>query len=96
MSINDSMMVRSLMRDIARQPIDASRLNVFASNGVVRISGVLTAVRGQSFDVNLEERLNILIRIIRQRPGVRDVISEVEFDGKTNIWDTDRNKRKRY
>ncbi len=97
MSINDSMMVRSVMRDIARQPVDSSRLNVNASNGVVRLSGMLTVLRGQSFDVDLEERLHILIRVIKQRPGVRDVVADVELGNKRSIWDdTSKKKRKRY
>lgn len=95
-SINDSMMVRSVMRDIARQPIDASRLNVFASNGVVRLSGVLTALRGQPVEMDLEERLHILIRVIKQRPGVRDVVAEVELGNKRSIWEDSRKKHKRY
>ena len=97
MSINDSMMVRSVMRDISRQPVDASRLNVFASNGVVRLSGMITALRGQTYDVDLEERLHILIRVIKQRPGVRDVVADVDLGNKRGIWDdTTKKKRKRY
>jgi len=97
MSMEDAMMVRSIMRDISRQPLDSSRLNVNVSNGVVRLSGMLEGLRGQTFDVDLEERLHILVRILRQRPGVRDVITEVDLGGKRGIWeDSNKKKRRRY
>ena len=81
MSGQDSLMVRAIMRDIGKHPLDVSELRVSVNSGVVFLQGRLKAIRGYHEDTNLDEELNNLCKCIRQHPGVRDVISDVQTPG---------------
>ncbi|GEM_PF-1656844 len=77
MSLVDSALTRSIMRDISKHPVDISKLDVHVSSGVVYLRGTLEAVRGYHVDVDLDEMLGTLVKCIRQRPDVRDVVVEI-------------------
>jgi hypothetical protein len=46
-------------------------------HGVVYIRGEVRSLRGENCD--LEAEMNIIHRILRSRPGIRDVIIEVNY-----------------
>ncbi|NLN76137.1 MAG: BON domain-containing protein [Armatimonadetes bacterium] len=79
MSVVDSAMTREVLRDISKRPLDISRLNVHVMRGVVHLTGRVDKVRGNAGFLDLQEEMNIVVRILRQKPGVRDVCCEVDF-----------------
>lgn len=81
MSIVDSAMTREVLRDIGKRPVDASRLDVHVTHGVVYLRGMIEKVRGYHDDVDLQEELQIIIKLLRQKPGISDVCCEVELAG---------------
>jgi len=46
-------------------------------HGVVYIRGEVRSLRGEPCD--LEAEMNIIHRILRSRPGIRDVVIEVNY-----------------
>ena len=83
MSIEDSAMTRDALREIAKHPVDASGLEVHVTHGVAYLRGRIEKVRGYYEDTDLHEELLIIIRCLRQKPGIRDVVCEVELGGPT-------------
>lgn len=75
MPAEDALMTRMVQREIGRRCIDATRLDVKAFHGVVYIRGQIRHLRGH--DVDLQVELETIGRILRQRPGIRDVIIDV-------------------
>ncbi len=83
MSVEDGTMTREVLREIARHPVDSSGLEVHVTHGVAYLRGRLEKLRGYYEDLSLEEELRIILRALRQKPGIRDVICEVELGGPT-------------
>jgi len=77
MPAEDAHMTRLVQREITRRYIDSTGLNVKAIHGVVYLRGYIRKLRGH--DVDLEHELEIIDRVLRGRPGVRDVIIEVDI-----------------
>jgi len=63
-------------REMARRPLDTSMVQVSVSHGVIYLRGTLRAVRGH--DLDLEHEINILQTILKQKAGIRDVVSELQ------------------
>lgn len=75
MPVEDIATTRMVRREIIRRRLDDSRLQVNAMHGVVYLRGEVSALdRG---GVDAHEELHILSRILRSRPGIRDVVLEV-------------------
>jgi hypothetical protein len=85
MSVVDSAMTREIFRDISKRAVDISALNVHVMHGVVYLRGRLAKLRGLDDDMDLHDELMILVKILKQKPGVRDVICEVELAGPSVI-----------
>lgn len=83
MSIVDSAMTRDVLRDISKRPVDISNLNVHVSHGVVYLRGRIEKIRGYYEDLDLEQELHIILKLLRQKSGIRDVTCEVEIAGET-------------
>jgi len=79
MPVDDAQMTRMVQREISRRYVDISMLDVRAMHGVVYLKGTIRALRGH--DVNLEHELEVMQRVIRSKPGIRDVIADVEILG---------------
>ncbi len=79
MSVEDMTMTREVMRDISRHPVDASSLKVQVTRGVLYLGGTLARVRGGYDNDTPEEVLKIILRALRQKPGIREIVCEVEF-----------------
>jgi hypothetical protein len=56
-------------------------------HGVVHLKGRLDHLRGH--DVDLREEVEIILRIIRGKPGIRDVVNEMEL-GRMGLRDSVR------
>lgn len=83
MSVVDSAMTRDVMREIAKRPVDTSGLEVHVTHGVVHIRGRLEKVRGYYEDLDVHAELTSIIKALRVKSGVRDVICEVDVAGPT-------------
>lgn len=77
MPAEDAQMTRMVQREVSRRYIDASRLDVKAIHGVVYLRGFVCRLRGH--DVDLDHELQVISRVLRSKPGIRDVIIEVEI-----------------
>ncbi len=77
MPAEDAATTRLVRREITRRRIDDTKLQVNAMHGVVYLRGEIQALKGTECDI--ESELHIISRILRSRPGIRDVIMEVKF-----------------
>jgi hypothetical protein len=75
MSVEDATQSRAVMREISKRPIDSTLLNVHVSHGVVYLRGVARKLR--NVETDMEQEMQIICRILRQTPGIREVINEV-------------------
>jgi hypothetical protein len=83
MSLVDASMTRDVIRDIVKHPLDISELQVHVQHGVIYMSGRVAKMRGYHEGMDLHEEWNIILRILKQKRDIRDVICEVELDGFT-------------
>jgi hypothetical protein len=79
LSVVDSAMTREVLRDISKRPLDISQLNVHVTHGVVHLQGRVERLRGSETNMDLHEEMNIIVRLLKQKPGIRDVCCEVEL-----------------
>lgn len=76
MAGEDALMTRMVQREIGRRSIDISKLSVRATHGVVYLRGQVKTIRGH--DLDLKKELEVIYRILRSKPGIRDVIMDVD------------------
>ena len=79
MSVVDSAMTREVLRDICKRPVDISNLQVHVQHGVIYLQGRLDSVRGEYENLDLQQELRHIVRYLKLKPGIRDVVCEVEF-----------------
>jgi hypothetical protein len=68
---------RAVRKEFARRPIDMTRAQIHISHGIVRIGGQVRAMRGHAMD--LKSEMELIARVLKQMPGIRDVILECSF-----------------
>jgi hypothetical protein len=73
----DIEMMRTVRREVARRPIDTSLMTIYISHGIVYLRGQVRAMRGHELD--LPEELKLMAKVMKQRPGIRDVVIEVTY-----------------
>ncbi len=93
MSLADSQMTREVLRDISKRPLDITGLEVHVCRGVVFLRGKLDKLRGYFEDIDVHEELNIITKLLRQKPGVRDVVCEVECIGPSALEQSCHHKK---
>jgi len=81
MSVVDSAMTREVLRDISKRPLDFSQMSVHVMRGVVYLAGRVEKLRGFYQDVDMHEEMSIIVRLLKQKPGIRDVCCEVDIAG---------------
>ncbi|MCL5104661.1 MAG: hypothetical protein M1133_11200 [Armatimonadetes bacterium] len=81
MTVVDSALTREVLRDISKRPVDISGLEVHAMHGVVHLRGRMEKLRGYYGDIDIHEELNIILKLLRQKPGVREIVCEVDLAG---------------
>jgi len=74
MPVEDVEMVRAVRREMARRCLDTGETHVCCMRGVVHLTGRVRPLRGH--EEEFEEEINTLYRVLKQRPGVRDVCLE--------------------
>jgi len=75
MSVEDARMVNAIRHEIVKRAIDSSRLDVRCCHGVVYLTGEIRPLRGMPSD--LRKEMEILRKVLRAKPGIRDVVDEV-------------------
>jgi hypothetical protein len=74
-SVEDASQTRMVQRELGKRCIDISLMDVHVHHGVVYLRGVARQVRGQQID--LVHELQIVCQVLRQRPGIREIVNEV-------------------
>ncbi len=77
MALADVETRRMVLREISKRHLDTSRLDVQVFHGVVYLRGTVSGMRGHDIDPKAE--MELIRRILRQRPGIRDVVVDVIF-----------------
>ncbi len=77
MALADVETRRMVLREISKRHIDSSRLDVQVFHGVVYLRGTVSGMRGH--DVDIKAEMELIRRILRQRPGIRDVVLDVIY-----------------
>ena len=81
MPVEDVETVRQVRREISRRSLDISNLDIRVMHGVVYLRGKVDWVRGVFHEVDLNQELGIVYRVLKAKPGVRDVVMEVQYPG---------------
>lgn len=77
MTLEDSRLRRRVQHEIVkRQSVNTDLIFVHVTHGVVQLTGEIRHVRSQQID--LKDELKTIEDMIRQLPGVRDVINQVK------------------
>ncbi|GIV09173.1 MAG: hypothetical protein KatS3mg020_0249 [Fimbriimonadales bacterium] len=77
MALADVETRRMVLREISKRHIDSSRMDVQVFHGVVYLRGTVSGMRGHDIDIKAE--MEVIRRILRQRPGIRDVVLDVIY-----------------
>lgn len=77
MALADVEIRRMVLREISKRHIDSSRMDVQVFHGVVYLRGTVSGMRGHDIDIKAE--MEVIRRILRQRPGIRDVVVDVIY-----------------
>jgi hypothetical protein len=77
MGAGDAEQTRMVQRELNRRCIDWSRIDVRVIHGVVYMRGMMDRLRTHP-EVDLERESDILRKILRQKPGIREIVWEVE------------------
>ena len=83
MSVVDAAMTRDVLRDISKRPVDISQLHVHVTHGVVYLGGHVDRLRDYHLEVDLQDEMNMIVRLLKQKAGIRDVLCEVDLGGPT-------------
>ena len=79
MPVEDAEMTRMVRREITRRYIDSTNLDVRVMHGVVYLRGWVELLRSHPHKVDLREEVELIHRILMQKPGIRDVVVEVDY-----------------
>jgi hypothetical protein len=74
MPVEDVETVRAVRREMARHCLDTGEVQVTAIRGIVHLTGRVRPVRGHEDEFG--EEINTLYRVLKQPPGIRDVVLE--------------------
>lgn len=76
MGAADASYTRMIQRELNRRYVDTSRIDVRVIHGVCYMRGQLARLRTHP-EVDLEQESEIIRKILRQKPGIRELIWEV-------------------
>jgi hypothetical protein len=76
MALEDARQTRSIQRELCRRYVDLSMVDVRVIHGVAYLRGVMQKLRTHP-EIDLEQEAEIIRKVLRQQPGIRDVVWEV-------------------
>ena len=65
---------RLLRREMGRHSVDTGEVTITVTHGVIHLHGKVRPLRGH--EEHFQTELAALLKALRQRPGVRDVIAD--------------------
>ncbi len=65
---------RVVRREFSRHTVDTSDVQISTNHGVVTLHGRVRPMRGH--ESGFEENVTAMLKVLRQRAGIRDVIVE--------------------
>lgn len=77
MTLADTRLRRRIQKEISKRYVDATRMTVNVTHGVIDLRGEIRPLRGMRID--LQEELEIIEVLIRRLRGVRDVRMEIKI-----------------
>ncbi len=72
----DASLTKMVRSQIARRYIDSTLLDIRVSHGLVTLRGVIRTLRTAP-DVELQKEMEVISTILRQKPGIREVVWDV-------------------
>ena len=76
MASADTELTRMVRSQIGRRSVDASLLDIRVSHGTVYLRGVIRTIRTHA-EMDLIAEMAHISTVLRQKPGIRDVVWEV-------------------
>ena len=76
MANDNSLMTKMVRGQLGRRTIDTTQLVIQVSGGVVHFGGVLRPLRA-SGNMDMQQEMNNISTILRQKPGIKDVVWDV-------------------
>jgi hypothetical protein len=76
MALEDAQTTRAIHRELVRRYVDLSRVEVRVIHGVCYIRGEMRKLRTHP-EIDLDHEAEVIRKLIRQMPQVRDVVWEV-------------------
>lgn len=76
---NDFRGQRIARAEFARRGFDISRADLYVMHGVLYMRGEIKPIPNAPFN-DLPHELNLVAKILRQRPEIRDLVLEVKYD----------------
>ena len=74
----DIEMTRAVRHELSRRHLDVSETHISANHGVIHLYGRIRPLPNHHDEY--AEELHTLVRVLKQRPGIRDVMVEAELD----------------
>lgn len=75
---NDIIATKLTRREFNKHLVDVTQADIRVSHGTVVIRGTIQQQRGAHY-ADVEEETKRIVRILRQRPEVRDVVLDVTY-----------------
>ena len=75
---NDVFVTKIARREFNKHLVDVTQADIRVSHGTVFIRGTIQQQRGSHYH-DVEEETQRIVRILRQRPEVRDVVLDVTY-----------------
>ncbi len=76
---NDFRGQRIARAEFARRGIDVTRADMYVMHGVLYMRGAVKPMPNATF-TDMAAEMGLIIKILRQRPEIRDIVSEVTHD----------------
>jgi hypothetical protein len=70
---------RQLRREMGRHSVDTGEVTISFAHGVIHLHGKVRPLRGH--EEHFESEVTALLKALRQRPGIRDVITDWTMQG---------------
>jgi hypothetical protein len=77
MSVEDARMTNAIRHEVVKRCIDSSRLDVRVCHGVCYLGGEVRQLPGQPVD--LKKEMEVIHHVLRNKPGIRDVVDEAHL-----------------
>lgn len=75
-SPEDKQIAAAARRSLAKTQLDITQMNVNCVRGVIELSGTVKAPRGFAGEFNVRKEFQILITVLRNVRGVKDVFGD--------------------